>query len=80
MASGHTALANDVELEIKAKWKDGTLVVERKFEGGAKIVEVYELMPGGREMHVSVKAEGGRMPRPMQFFRVYEMVEESNNR
>jgi hypothetical protein len=57
-----TGASNGVPFETTAKWDDGTLRVERRFKGGLKLAEQYALSADGRQLTVTAKVEGGRMP------------------
>jgi hypothetical protein len=60
--SKDTGAANGVGFETTAKWENSTLRVERKFKGGLKLVEDYALSADPRQLTISSKVEGGRMP------------------
>jgi hypothetical protein len=57
-----TGALNGVPFETTAKWDEGRLRLERKFKGGLKLVEQYSLPADSRQMTVTSKVEGGRMP------------------
>ena len=59
------------DVEIKAKWKDGALVVERKMDG-AKITEHYSRPQYTERLIVTTKVEFSRLPRAIEFQRVYD--------
>ncbi len=61
------------KIEIKAKWNDGELVVERKMDGG-KITERYSHAQYSERLFVTTKVEFSRMPRAIVFRRVYDPV------
>lgn len=63
------------KIEIKAKWNDGELVVERKMDGG-KITERYSHAQYSERLFVTTKTEFSRMPRAIVFRRVYDPVVE----
>lgn len=60
--SKDTGAANGVGFETTAKWENSTLRIERKFKGGVKLVEDYAASADPRQLIVSSKVEGGRMP------------------
>ncbi len=60
------------EVQLKTKWDDNELVVERKLENGSKIKTIYELAEGGQQLWVTVEASGGPIPFPIKFRRVYD--------
>jgi hypothetical protein len=57
-----TGAANGVGFETTAKWENNTLRIERKFKGGLKLVEDYVASADPRQLIISSKVEGGRMP------------------
>jgi hypothetical protein len=62
-------------VETRAHWVDGSLVVERTMEGGPRATQTYELVSEGRQMHIRVRLEGGQLPAPLEFRRVYDLQE-----
>jgi hypothetical protein len=60
--SKDTGAANGVGFETTAKWENSTLRVERKFKVGLKLVEDYAASADPRQLIVSSKVEGSRMP------------------
>jgi hypothetical protein len=63
------------DIESKAQWKDGRLVIKRQVSGGGKVTESYTRSEDGRRLFVHVRVEGGRMPRALEFRRVYDRAE-----
>jgi hypothetical protein len=59
---------------VKTRWKAGKLVVERKMEGGVKIVETFERSPDGRKLYVDLQVVGAA--RPLRFRRVYDAADD----
>lgn len=59
----------------RAHWIDGALVVERTNEEGPRATQTYELASDGRQMHIRVRLEGGQLPAPLEFRRVYDLQE-----
>jgi len=57
-------------MKIRAKWKDGRVVVATTPEHGAKITETYAVTADGSSMTVTTKIEG--RGRELEFRRVYE--------
>jgi hypothetical protein len=49
-------------------------VVERKVSGGGKVTETYFRASSGRQMTVIVKLEANRLPKSVEFRRVYDIV------
>ena len=66
------------DLEIKAEWKDDGLIVERKVNGGGKDTETYFRSSDNKQMMVIVKLETSRLPKPVEFRRVYDAVAEGS--
>lgn len=64
------------DAEITAKWKDGSLSIERKLPSLGTVKETYWLDPATREMVLLVKVSGSRLPRGIEMRRVYEPVSE----
>lgn len=44
-------------VEVKARWKDGELVVEAEHEDGGKTETTYRVTSDGQELHVTARAE-----------------------
>jgi hypothetical protein len=61
--------------EIKALWKEGKLVVEKKDPRGGKLVETWERVAEGNRILVDVKLEGGFGP-ALVLKRVYDRAKE----
>jgi len=57
-----TGAANGVPFETTKKWEDGTLRVERKFNGGVKVVDHFSVAGDPPLLTVTSKIEGGRGP------------------
>lgn len=64
------------DVEITAKWKDGSLTIERKLPSLGTVKETYWLDPASRELVLQVKVSGSRLPRGIEMRRVYEPVTE----
>jgi hypothetical protein len=64
-------------LERKTKWDGRSLVTEMKLEGGTKVTQTYTKVDEGLQLIVSTKVEGGRIPRAMEFKRVYDQALQS---
>ncbi len=64
------------DVAITAKWKDGSLTIERKLPSIGTVKETYSLDPATREMVLLVKVSGSRLPRGIEIRRVYEPVAE----
>jgi hypothetical protein len=60
-------------VETKTKWDDGRLIKEVNFDGGLKRTETYELLPGEkRQLQLTLKIEGGRIPDPITVKSIYD--------
>jgi len=57
-------------MKIRAKWKDGRVVVATTPEHGAKITETYAVTADGSSLTVTTRVEGGG--RELEFRRVYD--------
>jgi hypothetical protein len=49
------------EVETRARWHDGTLEVDHKFEGGLSVKELYTRAPGSERLIVATTVKGGIM-------------------
>jgi hypothetical protein len=58
------------DVEAKAHWGENGLVVERKLEGGIKVVETYIRAPDSPRLIVNTEMKGTL--RTMKFLRVYD--------
>jgi len=65
------------KIEVKAYWQGRYLMVSRKVDGGGTITEQYFKSSVTDQLEVITRIEVGRMPRPMQFLRVYDAASES---
>ena len=59
------------EVESKAKWQDGRLEIEHKI-GHVRIIEKYSRAPESPRLVVTTTVKG-RLPRPMEFRRTYNL-------
>jgi hypothetical protein len=66
------------DFEITAKWKDGSLLIDRKLPSLGTLKETYWLDPATGELVLHVKVSGPRFPRGIEMRRVYEPVKEGN--
>lgn len=63
-------------VKVRSRWTDdGSLEVVTKMEDGPTRTEIFEMTHDGRRLFVLIGLEG-RGPRPIQFRRVYDRVEE----
>jgi hypothetical protein len=65
-------LLNGNETDITAGWKEGRLIIERKFKHSGAVKETYERDPASGKLIVLVKLSGGPMPRTLEVRRVYD--------
>ena len=65
------------KIEVEAYWQGRYLMVSRKVDGGGTITEQYFKSSVTDQLEVITRIELGRMPRPMQFLRVYDAASES---
>ncbi len=65
-------------VETRAYWDDGKLVVQRKAERGPRATSTYELASEGRQLHIRVRLEGGGIPEPVEIRRVYDLQDEGS--
>ncbi len=72
-------LDNDTEVEIRARWHERQLQIERKVQNGGKILEKYTLSQSTNRLHVekSVDMEMGR-GQTLTFHYVYDPAEEQS--
>lgn len=71
-----TYLRDMGEVEIKARWKEGRLVIERKLRDGFKLTQTYERPRDGQRMQLEVKLSGARLPSPVEFRLLYDAAPE----
>lgn len=64
------------DAEITAKWKDGSLSIERKLPPLGTVKETYWRDSATGELVLLVKVTGSRLPRGIEMRRVYEPVSE----
>ncbi len=67
-------LGDDLTIEVKARWKEGHLVVEYKPEGGGKLTETYALADSGLFLRLEVAVEHSRLPRRVWQSRMYRKL------
>jgi hypothetical protein len=58
------------DVKVKAEWKDGQLVIERKLEDGLKVREEYTRGPDSPRLLVVTSVSG--LPRDLTFRSVYD--------
>lgn len=62
----------DVEIEAKAEWQAGRLVVTRSASGGGSVSEMFMPSVDGRKLTVDVQISLGQMGGDVEFHRVYD--------
>jgi hypothetical protein len=74
---GTKAEVGALEVETKVKWDEAVLVVERKFEGGVKVIDRYWVTDAPRQLVIASKIEGGRVAgeRARALQRVYDRAD-----
>lgn len=73
-------LPSGSKMKVRAGWNGRYFVVERKIDGGGTITEQYFKSSVTDQLHVITRIEMGRMPRAMQFLRVYDATSESKEK
>ena len=58
-------------LETEARWDGQHLVLNQTGKDGLKVVETYELLPGGKEMSWAATVKSKRLKKPLEMRRVY---------
>ena len=74
---GRSYKADEGASDVKARWRDGTLVVEKKSVHGWKLTETWQLSSDRSRLEVSLRFEGGSRPR-LSFKRVYDRAQPSS--
>jgi hypothetical protein len=64
-------------LEITAKWKDRTLIIERKQSGAGSVRETYAIDRERGKLVVTIKLQTATLARPLEFRRVYDPAQGS---
>lgn len=59
-------------LETQARWKDGKLTIERKQDKVGTVKETYFVDPTSRKLILEIKLSSNRLPRSLEFRRVYD--------
>jgi hypothetical protein len=59
------------EVEAKAKWEDGQLVLERSLDGGVTVTDEFLRAPGSERLLVTTRLSGS-LPREFAFRSVYD--------
>jgi hypothetical protein len=62
------------KVELKARWKDDRLIVERKLESGLKLEQSYERSQDGKRLLLKVELSGGSLPDFIELRRIYEVA------
>lgn len=62
------------QVELRASWDGGTLVVERTKEDGPAVTLRFDLSGDGSQLFLTTRIEGERLPEPIEFRRVYDRV------
>jgi hypothetical protein len=70
-------VGDDVEIEYRAWWEGGKLLIERKLDEGLTLTEEYSVHAGTGRLHVLTRLEGDRLPRTIAFVRVYDPAKDT---
>ncbi len=70
-------VGDDVEIEYRAWWEGGKLLIERKLDGGLTLTEEYSAHAVTGRLHVLTRLEGDRLPRTIAFVRVYDPAKDT---
>lgn len=65
-------IENDGELDIRARWQERDLQIEREVHDGGKILEEFSISYSGDRLHVEKRLEMGRGGRAQIFHFVYD--------
>jgi hypothetical protein len=68
-------IENDGELDIRARWQDRALQIEREVTGGGKVTQSDSLSSDGERMLVETRLEMGGQGREQVFRYVYDRAE-----
>jgi hypothetical protein len=60
---GRSYKADEGASDVKSRWRDGTLVVEKKSVHGWRLSEIWQLAPDRSRLQLSLRFEGGSRPR-----------------
>ena len=60
------------EVEIRAFWSDGDLVIERTRSEGGTFTQTYSLSDDGTQLFLTIRAEHDRLDGPIEFRLVYD--------
>ncbi len=70
-------VGDDLEIEYRAWWEGGKLLIERKLDGGLTLTEEYSAHAGTGRLHVLTRLEGDRLPQTIAFVRVYDPAKDT---
>jgi len=71
---GRTYKADEGLADVKAEWREGALVVEKKTQQGWKLTETWQLAPDRNRLRIDLRLEGGNRPK-RSLKRVYDRAE-----
>ncbi len=60
------------EVEIRAFWSDGDLVIERTRSEGGAFTQTYSLSDDGTQLFLTIRVEHDRLDEPIEFRLVYD--------
>ena len=61
-------------IERTSKWDGRSLVTTVKLSSGTRVTQTYTKVAEGLQLVVATKIEGGRLPKPIEFKRVYDQA------
>lgn len=67
----------DLEIEIKAEWKNNALEIETKVSGGGRLKEKYEIDEDTGELRVEFDLNNSRLKQRFRLKQVYDLREAS---
>ncbi len=69
------AITTDLQIEIKAEWKNNALEIETRVSGGGRLKERYEIDEDTGELRVEFDLNNSRMKQRFKLKRVYDRRE-----
>jgi hypothetical protein len=61
-------------IERTSRWDDRALVTATKLSNGAKVTQTFTKVFDGLQLVIVTRIEGGKLPSPMEFKRVYDQA------
>ena len=66
------------KLSCETRWKGGQLVIEQTGEDNTRVIELYTLMPGGKQLLLALRWENKWLKQPLELRSVYDLAEEAS--